>query len=61
MIKLTKLQQQAVKRLWLRGQLLDKGVGYVAFRRTVQPSWDCAMVEWCGMLIGIEKDGYTHS
>lgn len=22
---------------------------------------DCIMVPWCGMWLGIEKDGYTHS
>lgn len=21
----------------------------------------CIMVPWCGMLLGIERDGYTHS
>lgn len=35
--------------------------GYRRFRRTVQPGYDCAMVHWCGMWLGIEKDGYTHS
>jgi hypothetical protein len=27
----------------------------------VQFSFDCAMVHWCGMWLGIEQDGYTHS
>jgi len=34
---------------------------YRQFRKTVQPGYDCAMVPWCGMWLGIEKDGYTHS
>ena len=38
---------------WLRG--------YKAFRRGVRVGTDCAMVEWCGMWLGIELDGYTHS
>ncbi len=23
--------------------------------------YDCVMIEWCGMWLGIELDGYTHS
>ncbi len=23
--------------------------------------YDCVMIEWCGMWLGIEKDGYAHS
>lgn len=36
---------------------------YRAFRRTAQrpPFDDCIMVPWCGMWLGIESDGYTHS
>lgn len=26
-----------------------------------QLSTDCVMVPWCGMWLGIEQDGYTHS
>lgn len=36
-------------------------VTYREFRRTVQPGPDCIMVPWCGMWLGIEPDGYTHS
>ncbi len=61
MTKLTKQQQQAVKRLWVRGELSSKGISYASFRRTVQVGFSCAMVQWCGMWIGIESDGYTHS
>lgn len=34
------------------------------FRRTVQPCFDgsgCIMLQWRGMWLGIERDGYTHS
>ena len=37
---------------------------YREFRRTVYPllgGGGCAMVPWCGMQIGIELDGHTHS
>ncbi|UGY13759.1 hypothetical protein HAP48_0035085 [Bradyrhizobium septentrionale] len=35
--------------------------GYRAFRTTVLPGPDCILVQWCGMWLGIEHDGYTHS
>lgn len=41
------------KQFWLRG--------YRAFRRQVQVGDEYAMVPWCGMWLGIEQDGYTHS
>jgi hypothetical protein len=36
---------------------------YRQFRRTVRPYFggDCILVPWCGMWLGIEEDGYTHS
>jgi hypothetical protein len=36
---------------------------YRGFRRMVRFAFfdDCAMVPWCGMILGIEADGYTHS
>ncbi len=44
-------------------QRCDHVKSYRQFRRTVQHSSydDCIMVPWCGMWLGIEKDGYTHS
>lgn len=43
--------------------------GYRAFRRTCRYEWSSnrpdgsrtILVEWAGMLLGIEPDGYTHS
>ncbi len=58
---LTKDQQQALKRKHDRN---DQGMTYLQFRRTVQPTIGCdgaALVPWCGMWLGIETDGYTHS
>ena len=35
---------------------------FLSFRRSVVPGWSGeAMVQWCGMWLGIELDGYTHS
>lgn len=56
-MKLTKLQRQALKRVWLRGT----SGSYLAFRRSVQPGPGCVMVSFAGMWLGIEPDGYTHS
>ena len=30
-------------------------------RASVQVGYDCIMIKWRGMWLGIEKDGYTHS
>lgn len=57
-MKLNKAQQIALKRKWKQD---DQGMTYLQFRRTVQQGWDCAMVHWCNMWLGIESDGYTHS
>ena len=56
----TKAQQRALRDLWLRD---NQGLTYLRFRRKAfhLTSCDCLMVGWCGMVIGIEKDGYTHS
>lgn len=58
-MKLTKQQQIAVKRIYNRAPL---PVSFLAFRRSVQPTnMGCVMVQWAGMWLGIEADGYTHS
>jgi hypothetical protein len=67
---LNKAQQQALFRVYdrrpIKAPAMDaRGnhylMSYRQFRRTVQFSYDCAMVPWCGMWLGIEHDGYTHS
>jgi hypothetical protein len=55
---ITREQKIAIKRLYDRASL---DVSYLQFRRTVKRGYNCLMVEWCGMWVGIEKDGYTHS
>ena len=60
-VKLTKAQQESLKTLWLRR---PEGTSYLAFRRSVTGGfgWDgVALVRWCGMTVGIERDGYRHT
>jgi hypothetical protein len=56
---LTKQQRHALHRVWLR---TDGVLPYRVFRRGAHLSIDkCVMIEFCGMWLGIETDGYTHS
>jgi hypothetical protein len=57
-MNLTKQQRASLKRKWTQD---NQGMSYLAFRRTVSGGYDCIMVKWCGMWLGIETDGYTHS
>lgn len=74
MTTLTRQQREALHRVWKRsdghhlrmtGELRSaSGMSYREFRRGVVPYSDgsgCVMVPWCGMWLGIETDGYTHS
>jgi len=36
-------------------------MSYREFRGEVKMGYGCIMVDWCGMTLGIEPDGYTHS
>jgi hypothetical protein len=37
-------------------------ITYKQFRRCAYVShMDCMMIQWCGMWVGIELDGYTHT
>ena len=56
--KITKEQQQAIKRKYTQD---NQGLTYLQFRRTVQHGYGCLMLRWCNMWLGIEPDGYTHS
>ena len=58
---LTRPQRKAVKRLYDRNA--DGAKSYRAFRARVGRfiGLGCICVPWCGMYIGIETDGYTHS
>jgi hypothetical protein len=63
MIYLTKPQRRSLHRVWLR--TCERGylgtVPYREFRRGVQPGPGCVMINFAGMWLGIETDGYTHS
>ena len=74
MIQLTHDQRAALKRIYDRCPLdanhdrINPGdpwtpITYRQFRATVQPIIcdRAVMVHWCGMFLGIEPDGYTHS
>ena len=56
---LTKQQRKALHKVYQRNP--DNHPNYLTFRRTVQQGWGYIMVQWCGMWLGIEPDGYTHS
>lgn len=56
---LTKPQRKAVYIKYLRSP--DGTTSYREFRARILPSLDCVMLPWCGMWLGIELDGYTHS
>jgi len=76
-MNLTKEQRIALKRVYDRQPIENPAVAvdtysymypdstrylsYRQFRRTVQQGYDCIMVPWCNMWLGIETDGYTHS
>jgi hypothetical protein len=56
---MNKLQAKSLFRKWSQD---NQGMTYMQFRRTAQQGFDnCVMVKWCGMWLGIETDGYTHS
>ena len=55
---LNKEQRIALYKKWIQN---NQGMSYMQFRRTVQHGYDCVMVQWSGMWLGIETDGYTHS
>lgn len=56
---ITREQRLAIKKLYDRTE--NKILTYRQFRKTVQYGFDCLMVQWCGMWVGIERDGYTHT
>jgi hypothetical protein len=61
-MKLNKVQQQALHRLYAGNP--DGSRSYWHFRHRVFPLFGepkVAMILFCGMMVGIEEDGYTHS
>jgi hypothetical protein len=59
---LTRAQKVALIRLYRRNA--DGHASYLSFRRSIVPGIcgdDYVGILWCGMFIGIERDGHTHS
>lgn len=57
----TKAQQKALLVLWQR---YKQSPTFLRFRRNAFWHSDgsgCLMIPWCGMYVGIETDGHTHS
>jgi len=52
-------QREAIFRKYKQSP--DGAKSYIEFRRRVIRDFDCLMLKWCGMWLGIEQDGYTHS
>jgi hypothetical protein len=60
MVKTTKAQRQAIKRVYDRGSQMS----YRDFRKTIKPTFGCdgaVALPWASMWLCIERDGYTHS
>lgn len=52
-------QKMALFRKWKQD---DQGMSWCDFAKSAGISMDgCVMVRWCGIWLGIEKDGHTHS
>ena len=76
-MKITQQQKHSLKQIFDRAPLYiwqntltsnpkylsHQPISYLQFRRRVQfgYGYDCLMIQWCGMWLGIEKDGYCHS
>ena len=66
MVRTTKAQRETLKRKcveqnWSLARQNKPLFTYREFRRTVHAGWGCIMVQWCGMWVGIEPDGYAHT
>ena len=61
MITINKAQRLAVKRQYDKNP--DGAPSYRQFRKRVVSGFnnDYIMIEWGGMYVGIEKDGYAHT
>ena len=61
MVYLTKAQEDAVRRIYDRKVDSPTTMTYEEFRQTVEPGFGYVGIMWCGMYLGIEPDGHTHS
>ena len=60
---ITKQQRRALYDLYKNSLYSKQVTTYRAFRKTAQLDClgGCLLISVCGMCIGIERDGYTHS
>lgn len=61
MIKLTKQQRRALKRVYDKQAIYTN---YRQFRKSVMGTIgmdNAVVVNWAGMFLAIERDGYTHT
>lgn len=56
---ITRAQRQAIRRLHSRNA--DGAPDYRSFRRRFASGGGFIGGQWCGMFVGIEPDGYTHT
>jgi hypothetical protein len=56
---ITRAQREAIARKF--AQSPDGAASYREFRARVKPGFGYLVLPWCGMYLGIEKDGHTHS
>jgi hypothetical protein len=67
MIEMTVEQRDTVVRKWERLLSSDneqRPPSLYEFMATVEPTFGCdgaVVVPWCGMVLCIERDGYSHS
>lgn len=59
MVYVNKAQRRALKKVYDRYPETQES--YRQFRSRVQGGFGYVIVYWCGMWLGIERDGYTHS
>jgi hypothetical protein len=57
--KITREQREALLRKY--NQNSSGAKSYREFRGRVRSALGYIMIPWCGMWLGIETDGYTHS
>ena len=64
MVTTTRAQREQLWKLYKRQNWIKQHrQSYYEFRKTVVSYFSdrCIMVVWCGMVVGIETDGYPHT
>ena len=62
MVHTTRAQREALSKLYSRDTSGHEN--YLSFRRSLMfsvPAGDYVAVMWCGMYVGIETDGHSHT